>query len=157
MTQYFSPQGIAKLKKELEELKNVRRKEVAERLKKAAAYGDLSENAEYQEAKEEQAFIEGRILELENTIKSAVVTSNKTEKNVVQIGSSVVLSNIDQKNSPKEKFTIVGSGEADPLSGKISLESPIGRALLNKSKGETIEIETPQGKIHYRILKIINS
>ncbi len=156
MAQYFSPEGLAKLKKELEYLKNIKRKEVAERLKKAAAYGDLSENADYQDAKEEQAFVEGRILELEKTIKSAVVDSGKREKNVVQIGSTVILTK-EGKNSSKEKFTIVGGGEADPLNGKISLDSPLGKALLNQSEGTTIEVKTPQGKIKYQISKITNS
>ncbi len=156
MTQYFSPEGLAKLKKELEYLKNVKRKEIAECLQKAASYGDLSENAEYQDAKEEQAFIEGRILELEKTINSAVIASNKKGTKMVNIGSTVVLADA-KNNSSKQKFTIVGGGEADPLKGKISLDSPLGQALLNQHEGAIVEVETPQGKIKYRILKIVNS
>lgn len=154
MENYLTPQGLKKIKKELDYLKKVKRKEIAEKLKKSIAFGDLSENAEYQEAKESQSFLEGQILELEQIIKNAVIVS-KNEKNnsIVQIGSIVTVSDIGNKGK-KEKFELVGSTEAQPIEGKISIESPLGRFLLDQTKGALIEINTPQGKAKYKILKI---
>jgi len=146
----MSKKGLDKLKEELDYLKNVKRKEIAQGLKKAASYGDLSENAEYQEMKELQSFVEGRILELEKTIDSAVVAPKSKDKDIVQIGSSVEVS----CNGKKETFIIVGPGEANPLEKKISIDSPLGSAFLNKKVGNIIEISTPRGKFQYKILKI---
>lgn len=148
-------EGLRKLKEELNYLKTVRRVEVAQRLKEAISYGDLSENSEYEEAKNEQAFIEGRILELEKKVKSAKIISEKAGKGVseVEIGTTVVVRNKTRQEEPEE-FTIVGSTEADPLEFKISNESPIGRALLGKAQGETVEVDTPSGKVRYEILKV---
>lgn len=148
-------EGLKKLKDELDHLKNVRRKEVAQRLKEAISYGDLSENSEYEEAKNEQAFLEGRILELEQKIKSAKIISEKaTQKSgkEVNIGSTVTLQNNEDDSS--ETYTIVGTTEADPFEHKISNESPIGKALLGKCKGETVVVHTPSGTVHYDVLKV---
>ena len=150
MPKYFTPEGIGKLKNELDELKTEKRAEIAERLKKAISYGDLSENADYSEAKEQQGFIERRILELENLIKSAQVVSKSAKTGWVQIGS-VVLAKTD---GTQEEFKIVGAEEASPLQGKISIESPMGRAFLNKPQGAIIKVSAPQGDIKYTILKI---
>jgi len=150
MSQYLTPDGLEKLKKELDNLKNVKRKELAKRLEEAISFGDLSENAAYHEAKEYQGFLEGRISELESIIQSAVVVSGNRNKDQVQVGSIVEV----KCDSVKQDFQIVGPEEASPFEGKISYESPIGKALLNRRSGETIEISTPQGKIQYKILKI---
>lgn len=146
----ISQKGLDKLKKELEYLKNVKRKEIAQGLKKAASYGDLSENAEYQEMKETQAFVEGRILELEKEIDSAVVAPKNKNKNSIQMGSVIRVS----CNGDKQTFTIVGPGEAKPEKGEISTDSPLGSAFLNKKEGDVVEINTPRGKFQYKILKI---
>lgn len=148
---YLTPQGLKKLKEELAYLKKVKRKEIIERLEKSLAFGDLSENAEYHEAKEAQAFVEGRILELEDLINNAVITSPKKTGNVAQIGSTVLVSSSGFK---KEKLKIVGAEEADPLKGRISADSPLGKALLDQIEGTRICIETPHGKKRYKILKI---
>jgi transcription elongation factor GreA len=148
-------EGLKKLKDELDYLKTVRRQEVAQRLKEAISYGDLSENAEYEEAKNEQAFVEGRILELEQKIKNAKIISEKTESRAkeVKIGSTVTVRNKTDKDEP-ETYTIVGSTEADPIEHKISNESPIGKGLLNKMKGDVVEVATPAGKVKYEVLKV---
>lgn len=149
-------EGFKKLKEELDYLKTERRKEVAERLKEAISYGDLSENAEYEEAKNEQAFVEGRILELEEKIKNAkIITEKKTDQRgkIVEIGSSVVAQNKTDRDDPEE-YTIVGATEADPLERKISNESPLGKALLGKQKGDTVEVPTPSGKLKYEVLRV---
>lgn len=148
-------EGLKKLKEELENLKNVRRREVAQRLKEAISYGDLSENSEYEEAKNEQAFVEGRIIELEHKIKSAKIITEKTDKKLgkeVNIGSSVTVRNTDDEE--EETYTIVGATEADPFDCKISNESPIGKALLSKVRGDTVKVQTPSGPVEYEILKV---
>ncbi|MCC7469792.1 MAG: transcription elongation factor GreA [Bacteroidetes bacterium] len=146
--------GLEKLEQELDYLKNVRRREVAGRLKEAISYGDLSENSEYEEAKNEQAFVEGRILELEEKIKNAKIISDKDkETKTIQLGSMVYLSNLTKKKDEPEVYTIVGSEETDPFSGKISNESPIGSALLDKKKGDRIKVSVPAGNVEYEILK----
>ena len=150
MEKYLTLEGLGKLKKELEHLKNVKRKEIAERLEKSIAYGDLSENAEYYDTKEAQAFLEGRILELEDLIGNAIIMPLEKKKGMVQIGSTILV----KAGSDKEKFKIVGAEEADPLSGKISVDSPLGKALLSQSKGVIVQVNTPQGKLQYKILKI---
>lgn len=147
----LTPGGFKKLQEELENLKMNRRREIADRIKQAKEYGDLSENAEYQEAKEEQAFNEGRILELEHQIKTAMVTDDSgPTANKVSIGSRVVV----DKQGEKLTFIIVGSTEADPVAGKISIESPLGAALLDKKAGDEIKVNLPIGEIKYKILEI---
>ncbi|MDB4979085.1 MAG: transcription elongation factor GreA [Candidatus Peribacteria bacterium] len=149
-------EGLKKLRDELEHLKKVRRSEVAQRLKEAISYGDLSENSEYEEAKNEQAFVEGRIMELEQKIKNAkIISDKKTEKGgkTIDIGSTITIQNVTD-NDEAEEYTIVGSTEADPLEKKISNESPIGRSMLGHVKGETVEVQTPGGAFEYEILKV---
>lgn len=150
-------EGLKKLKEELEHLKTVRRAELAQRLKEAISYGDLSENSEYEEAKNEQAFVEGRILELEQKIKHAKIISEKKvdlrRGKDIDIGTTVTVKNRTEGEDP-ETYIIVGSTEADPLEHKISNESPIGRALLGKKKGDLVEVPTPAGKFKYEVLKV---
>ena len=149
MVKYLTPEGYEKLNNELNKLKNVERKKIAQRLKKAVAYGDLSENADYIQAREDQGLIENRIAEIENLLKNSTIVDKKNI-GVVQIGSVVTL-----KNGVKErKFKIVGSQEADPSDDKISFESPLGKSLMNKYQGEEVQIKTPRGKTRYKILKI---
>ncbi len=147
--------GLEKLKDELESFKGERRKEVAARLKEAISYGDLSENSEYEEAKNEQAFIEGRIIELEKMIDNAKIISDsvKSTDATVQIGTTVTVQNVTDKDDP-ETYTIVGSTEADPTENKISNESPIGSALLGKAKGESIKVKVPAGMMEFKVLKV---
>ncbi len=148
-------EGYEKLVEELEELKNVKRKEVAARIKEAISYGDLSENSEYEEAKNEQAFVEGRILELEEKIKNAKIISDKSKvTRTVQLGTTVHLKNITKKKDELEVYTIVGSTEADPFAGKISNESPVGSALLDRKKGDIIKAHVPAGTVEYEIVKL---
>jgi len=153
MVKYLTPKGLEELKKELNYLKQVKRKEIAERLKQAIAFGDLSENFAYHEAKETQGFLEGRILELERTIRNAKIIERQKQTAQVQVGSTVLLIDV---NNEKQEFQITGPEEAAPLEGKISFESPLGKALLNKSIGDKIKIEIPeeQKEIIYKILKI---
>lgn len=143
--------GLKKLQDELENLKKVRRREVAERLKEAISYGDLSENSEYEEAKNEQAFVEGRILELEEQIKHAeVIKSHKAS--VVQLGATVKIR--DLETNENMEYVIVGSTEADPMGGRISNESPLGAALLDKKVGEEIEVIAPKGLMKYKVVSL---
>lgn len=146
---YISKEGLGQIKRELEELK-LKRQEIAERLEEAKALGDLSENTEYLQAKESQAFNEGKIQELEELLKNAVVINNHTGNSVVQIGGTVEVSNQGEKHI----FTIVGSEEAKPSEGKISNESPLGRSFLGHKAGETVEVETPRGRMAYKIVSI---
>ncbi len=153
---FVNKEGLVKLKEELKQFKGERRKEVAERLKEAISYGDLSENSEYEEAKNEQAFIEGRIIELEKMIDNAKIITEKSTKSTdtsVQIGTTVTVQNITEKDDP-ETYTIVGSTEADPTENKISNESPIGSALLGKIKNDVIKVKVPAGIFEFKILKI---
>lgn len=144
-------EGLRKLKEELEYLKDIRRKEVAERLKEAISYGDLSENSEYQEAKEEQAFLEGKINDLEKQIQNAqVVKDSELKKNTIHIGSTVSIRCMGEEKT----LVIVGATEADPFNNKISNESPVGAALIGKKKGSMVEVETPSGMIEYEILEL---
>lgn len=149
----ITKEGLKKLKDELEDLKTIRRQEVANRLKEAISYGDLSENSEYEEAKNEQAFVEGRILELEAKIKNAKIISEKHATKEIDIGSTVALINKTDGDEP-ERYTIVGSTEADPLDHKISNESPIGRSLLGRRKGDIVEIQSPSGIIKYEVTQV---
>lgn len=147
--------GLAKLKEELQHYKDVRRKEVAQRLKEAISYGDLSENSEYEEAKNEQAFVEGRIIELEKMVDNSHIISEaaKSTDKVVQIGTTVTVQNITEKDEP-ETYTIVGSTEADPTASRISNESPIGSAILGKTKDDIVKVKVPAGLYEYKILKV---
>ena len=148
----FTQEGLNKLVEELDYLKNTKRHQVADRIKQAKEYGDLSENAEYQEAKDEQAFVEGHILELEHMVKSAVLVdeTSSNNKGSVSIGSRV---KVDRSGQVME-FTIVGSMEADPINKRISLESPLGSAMMDKKVGEEFEVDLPGGKTNYKILEI---
>lgn len=148
-------EGLTKLKEELFHFKDVRRKDVAKRLKEAISYGDLSENSEYEEAKNEQAFIEGRIIELEKMIDNAkiIMEGIKSTDATVQIGTTVTVQNLTDNDEP-ETYTIVGSTEADPTINKISNESPIGSALLGKTKNDVIKVKVPAGIMEFKIMKI---
>ncbi|HOQ67488.1 MAG TPA: transcription elongation factor GreA [Candidatus Atribacteria bacterium] len=146
-------EGYRKLEEELKYLKTVKRKEVAEKINHALSFGDLSENAEYEEAKNEQAFIEGKILALEEKLRKAeIVEDEGNSSGKVTLGSRVILENLDQ-NKVVEYF-IVDSVEADPSVRKISFESPLAQALLGKREGEEMEVKVPAGVVHYRIIEI---
>ena len=148
---YITQEGLEKLETELEDRKRKTRREIAEAIKEAKEQGDLSENAEYTEAKHQQRENETRIMELENIIRTAKVVENKGQNGSVQIGSEVEVEIKDKKMT----FNIVGSNEADPLGGKISNESPIGKAFLGKKKGEKFDVVLPNGrKANYKILSI---
>ena len=151
MSEYLSQEGLAKLKGELHELKTKKRKEIAARLEHAKTLGDLSENAEYQETKEEQSLVESQIAELEETVRNAVVIKKEHRTDQVTIGSTVKV----QSRGSEEIYTIVGSEEADPAGGKISNESPLGKAFLGQKMGSTVEVKTPGGIYAYKILEII--
>jgi len=145
-------EGLQKLEEELKYLKGDRRKEVADRLAEAISYGDLSENSEYDEAKNEQAFVELRITEVEEQIKSAeIITESKEKKGVVSIGSTVKLR---LPNKEEHEYTIVGSTESDPTMHRISNESPVGIAILGKKAKDTVEVMARGGKFKYEILKV---
>jgi len=145
--------GVLKLEHELEQLKSVRRKEVALRIKQAMAFGDLSENAEYDEAKKEQAFIEGRIATLENMLKHArVIDENDITTDKVSAGSTVKV--LDLEYDETLEFTIVGSVEANPAENKISNESPVGNALLDRKVGDEVNVIVPDGNVKFKILEI---
>ncbi len=148
---YLTPEGADKLKQELEELKGPRRNELAKRLRAAIQMGDLSENADYHKAKEDQGFLEGRIQEIEYMLRNAVIIEPNARRDSVGIGSRVT---IQEGNEPEETYHVVGAKEADPRAGRISNESPIGRALMDHKVGEEVEAETPGGKIRFKILKI---
>ena len=150
MSEYISPEGLEKLKKELEEMKTAKRREIAERLESAKSLGDLSENAEYQEAKEAESLNEARIQELQEILRDVVLIHKPTNLNIVQVGSTIEVTSLHGR----ETFTIVGSEEADPPSGKISNESPMGRAFLGHAVGESVSIKTPGGNGVYKIEKI---
>ena len=148
---YLTPEGEEKLKKELEELKGPRRVELSQRLRSAIQMGDLSENADYHKAKEDQGFLEGRIQEIEYMLRNAVIIEKKAGTGVVSIGSHVT---IQEGGDPEETYHVVGAKEADPRNGRISNESPIGKALMDHKVGETVEVETPGGKTKFKVLKI---
>ena len=147
---YLTPEGAAKLKAELAELTGPRREELSQRLRSAIQMGDLSENADYHKAKEDQAFLEGRIQEIEAVLRTAVIVE-KTASDVVTVGSTVT---VQEENFDPETYYVVGAKEADPRNGKISNESPIGRALMDHRVGEVVEADTPGGKLKIKILKI---
>lgn len=150
---YLTKEGQKKLEEELEELTTTKRHEIAEKLQHAIAQGDLSENAEYQEAKEEQAFVEGRIREVEETLKSAtIISSSAKNSSAVRIGSTVDLERADRKKG-NATYTIVGVEEADPFEQRISHQSPLGQALLGRRTGEVVEVNTPNGTAKWKIKK----
>lgn len=150
---FLTREGLENLEKELDHLKAVKRKEVSERIKKALAFGDLSENSEYDEAKNEQALIETRILEIESIIKtSKVLDDADVDTNCVFVGCSVRVSDLDRNKT--YSYKVVGSSESDPLNSKISSDSPIGVELLGKCVGDTIRVHTPGGIRNFKILEI---
>ncbi|MFN8414007.1 MAG: transcription elongation factor GreA [Anaerolineales bacterium] len=153
MTQpnYLTPEGEAKLKAEVEELKGPKREELAARLRSAIQMGDLSENADYHKAKEDQGFLEGRIQEIEAILRNAVIIEKQQSVDAVSIGNKVT---IQEDGFDPETYDLVGPTEADPQKGRISYESPIGRALMDKKVGQFAEAETPGGKIKFKIIKI---
>lgn len=149
----LTPSGYKKLEDELEHLKSVKRHEVAERIKVAISYGDISENSEYDDAKNEQAFIEGRILTLEKMLRNAkVINEDDVKTDVVSIGAKVKVK--DKEYEEIVEYTIVGSAESDPTLNLISNESPVGSALLGKQVGTIVEVSVPAGIINYEILDI---
>lgn len=150
MSEYVSEEGLEKLKQELHDLKTKKRQEIAARLEHAKTLGDLSENAEYQEAKEEQSLVEGQIAELEEMVRNAVVIAKAHGTDKVEIGSTI--KTVSEKG--ESVYTIVGSEEANPAEGKISNESPLGKAFLGRRAGEEVEVKTPAGSTKYRILEI---
>ena len=147
---YLTPEGEAKLKTELAELTGLRREELSQRLRSAIQMGDLSENADYHKAKEDQAFLEGRIQEIEASLRTAVIIENNHSDHVT-VGSHVT---VQEDDLDPEVFYVVGAKEADPRKGRISNESPIGSALMNHVVGDVVDIETPGGKIKFKIIKV---
>lgn len=146
----LTPDGLVKLKKELDELKKVRRPAVIERLKVARALGDLSENSEYDDARNDQSFVEGRIEELEEMIKHAKIIDKKHGNGSINLGNIIEV----EIDGDKEKYELVSSIEADPASGKLSADSPIGKALLGKNKGDIALVNAPAGQLKYKILSV---
>lgn len=149
----LTAEGLRKLEDELENLRSVKRQEVAERIKVAISYGDISENSEYDDAKNEQAFIEGRIIELEQMISTATLIDEtaKKKKGTVILGSTVIVK--DMEFGDEETYTVVGTTEADPSQNRISNESPVGAAILGQ-KVNTVQVHTPVGELSYKIVKI---
>lgn len=148
---YLTVEGEAKLRAELEELKGPKREELARRLRSAIQMGDLSENADYHKAKEDQGFLEGRIQEIEYVLRNVVIIEKNVNRDFVSVGNHVT---IQEGDFPSETYHVVGAKEADPRNGRISNESPIGRALMEHKVGDEVEAETPGGKIKLKILKI---
>lgn len=146
-------EGKEKLEQELEHLKAVKRKEVVERIKIARSFGDLSENSEYDSAKEEQAFVEGRITTIENMIRNAkIIVDNNLDTSTVALGKTVTF--VELPNGDEETYSIVGSVEADPFNGKISNDSPIAKSLIGKKVGDKVSIQTPGGEMSVKIVSI---
>lgn len=149
----LTQEGLKRLEEELENLKSVKRREVAERIKVAIGYGDISENSEYEDAKNEQAFIEGRIITLEKMLRNArIINNDEVDTNTVSIGSIVTLKDLEFGDTVE--YNIVGTAESDPLHNKISNESPVGKAILGKQKGFTVDVSVPAGIIQYQIIDI---
>lgn len=145
--------GLKKLEQELEHYKSVKRREVAQRIKEAIEFGDISENSEYEDAKNEQAMIEGRILTLEKMLRNArVIDEENIHTDVVSIGSTVLLKDLDEGD--EIDYTIVGSAEADPAKNRISNESPVGKAILGQKNGSIVEVSVPAGKLRYQVMNI---
>lgn len=151
-TTFLTQDGFLKLQQELDYLRTEKRKEVADRLHEAMEGGELIENAEYEAAKNEQAFLEGRIKELEVLLASArVIEGNPPAADLIQVGSTVT---IQEEGQPAETYTIVGAAEADPAKGRISNESPLGKALLNKKPGDQVQVDAPGGVFVVKVLKV---
>ena len=148
--QYVSADGLKKLQAELDELRTAKRQEIADRIHAAMEFGDYSENSELEQAKNDQAFLEGRIMTLEQTIKNAVLIDETEKHDLVEIGSKVTI----EADGHKENYVIVGSAEASPAEGKISNESPVGRALMGHRPGETVRMSVPAGTIEMKIVSI---
>ena len=149
---YLTAEGAERLKVELAELKGPAREKLAQRLRTAIQQGDLSENADYIQAKEEQGFLEGRIQELEYLLKNAIIIEDhQGKRDIVDVGANVT---IQEEDYPPETFYLVGAKEADPRNGRISNESPIGKAMIGRRVGETAVAETPNGEVRFKILKI---
>ncbi|MBM7605817.1 transcription elongation factor GreA [Metabacillus crassostreae] len=145
-------EGKDKLEQELEYLKTVKRKEVVERIKIARSFGDLSENSEYDSAKEEQAFVEGRVTTLENMIRNAKIIEGEADTSIVALGRTVAFTELP--DGDKETYTIVGSAEADPFEGKISNDSPIAKSLMGRKVGDQVTVQTPGGEMLVKIVEI---
>lgn len=150
---FLTQEGLKKLEEKLEHLRTVRRNEVAERIKEARSFGDISENSEYEDAKNEQAFIEGEIAEIEKMLRSAkIIDHGDLDDKTVSIGSIVKVNDLEFDD--EEEYTIVGSAEADPSANKISNQSPVGNALLGHQIGDIVEVQVPAGVIKFKILGI---
>ncbi len=148
----LTPEGLEKLKQEIEHLSVTRRREVAERIKEAREFGDISENSEYDDAKNEQAMLESRIAQLEDKLRSAqVIDASELDNNVVRVGSLV---SVKDDKSKSFQYTIVGSTEADPSANRLSNESPVGKALIGRKKGDAVSVPTPKGERKLTISKI---
>jgi len=147
---YVSAEGLQKLEEELEHLRTARRKEIAERIHAAMEFGDYSENSELEDAKNEQAFMEGRILTLEQMLKNAVVIDQNGHHDKVELGSHIVV----EVDGERENYTVVGSAEANPAEGRISNESPVGRALLGHRAGDKVRAVVPAGEIDMKIVAV---
>jgi transcription elongation factor GreA len=151
---FLTREGLKKLEDEMDYLKGTKRREMAERIKIAVSYGDLSENAEYDAAKDEQAFVESRIVQLEKMMRNVrIIEPGTVDKSVVTIGSTIKMKEVPDGDI--ESYTIVGSQESDPLEGKISNESPIGSACIGRSVGERVNVNTPGGSIEFEIIEIV--
>ncbi len=149
----LTKEGYEKLKKEIDVLRNDKRREVAERIRIAREFGDIAENAEYDDAKNEQAMLEHRIAQLEERLLAArVIEKKEISKDVVSLGSHVKLRDVEAKKT--FEYHIVGSAEANPAESKLSNESPVGKAILGKKKGETVEVTTPRGALKFKIMEI---
>jgi transcription elongation factor GreA len=151
----LTKEGLTKLEEELDELKSIHRREVNDRIRQAKEFGDISENAEYEDAKQEQAFVEGRILKVEAMIRNArIIDESEFSTDEVHLGATVKVK--DTKSGSSMEFTIVGSTEADPTNQRLSNESPLGKALIGRKKGESLDVQTPRGVSNYKI-EAINS
>ena len=149
----ITDEGLRRLEEELEDLKTVKRKEIAEKIKVALSFGDLSENSEYDEAKNEQAIIEGRIAEIENQLKNVrVLDESELNTEVVHVGSKIRIR--ETGTTQEETSKIVGSTEADPINGRISDESPVGKSMLGHSVGDVVEVLIPSGAVSYELIEI---
>lgn len=150
---FLTPEGLLKLETELDDSKSIKRREVADRIKQALAFGDISENSEYDQAKNEQAKLEERIAKLESILRNAkLIDEDEITTDVVSVGSKVIV--LDVEYDEEMEYTIIGSAEADPYNGRISNESPVGSALLGKKSGDTIDVQVPDGTIKYKIISI---
>ncbi|MBK8025649.1 MAG: transcription elongation factor GreA [Chloroflexi bacterium] len=148
----MTAEGAEDLRRELDTLINERRPDLARKLKEAVSQGDLKENADYHDAKEQQAFIEGRIQYLENLLRAAVIINNDGQSDIINVGATVTI--VEEGSSDEETYIIVGAAEANPAEGKISNVSPIGSALIGRKKGEKVRVKTPGGEVTFRVKKV---